>query len=72
VAVAERLPDPLGTELLATARQAFTQCFQLTAAICVAVMIATAIVATILLRRDEVPPETKDSERVDLANPRST
>jgi len=51
VAVAERLPDPLGAELLATARQAFTQCFQLTAAICVAVVIATAIVATILLRR---------------------
>jgi len=34
VAKAQRLPDPLGAELLATAREAFTESFELTAAIC--------------------------------------
>jgi DHA2 family multidrug resistance protein-like MFS transporter len=51
VAAAQRLPDPLGAELASTARDAFTQSFELTAAICAAVVMATAIVAAVLLRR---------------------
>jgi DHA2 family multidrug resistance protein-like MFS transporter len=51
LAVAERLPDQLGVELLGEAREAFTQAFELAAAICVAIALATAIVAVLLLRR---------------------
>lgn len=50
VAVAERLPDHLRVELLGTAREAFAQAFELTAAISATVAIATAIVAAVLLR----------------------
>jgi DHA2 family multidrug resistance protein-like MFS transporter len=50
-AVAERLPGRLGAELLNTAREAFAQSFELAAAICAVVMVATAIVAAILMRR---------------------
>jgi DHA2 family multidrug resistance protein-like MFS transporter len=51
LAVAERLPGPLGAELLGKAREAFAQGLELTAAISVAVMMATAIVAAAVLRR---------------------
>jgi DHA2 family multidrug resistance protein-like MFS transporter len=50
VAVAARLPDSVGAELLGTARAAFAQSFELAAVICAAVAIATAIVAVIMLR----------------------
>jgi DHA2 family multidrug resistance protein-like MFS transporter len=56
VAVADQLPRGLGTELLATAREAFTQAFQLTAAISVAVSLMTALLAIVLLRRVRVGP----------------
>ncbi len=51
VAVAEELPDRLAGALLATARDAFTQSFILTAAICAALVVATAVVAAVMLRR---------------------
>jgi DHA2 family multidrug resistance protein-like MFS transporter len=50
VTVAEQLPPRLGAELLGTAREAFTQAFQLTAAISAAVVLITAVLATALLR----------------------
>jgi MFS transporter, DHA2 family, multidrug resistance protein len=51
VAVAEQLPDQLGTPLLSLARDAFVQAFELISAICAAVVIVTAIVAVVVLRR---------------------
>ena len=51
VAVAGQLPPQLGVELLGSARAAFTQAFELTAAISAAVSLATAIGAMVLLRR---------------------
>jgi DHA2 family multidrug resistance protein-like MFS transporter len=50
LAMAERLPDQLGAELLGTARQAFAQSLELTAAISAAIAMATAIVAAVMLR----------------------
>jgi DHA2 family multidrug resistance protein-like MFS transporter len=54
VAAAEQLPHGLGAELLGTAREAFTQAFQLTAALSAAVVLITALLATVLLRRVRV------------------
>ncbi|HWM84362.1 MAG TPA: MFS transporter [Kofleriaceae bacterium] len=51
LAAAERLPAHLGGALLGPAREAFTQGLQLTAVISAAVVIATAILAALLLRR---------------------
>jgi MFS transporter, DHA2 family, multidrug resistance protein len=51
VAVAEQLPNQLGTVLLSLARDAFVQAFELISAICAAVVIVTAIVAVVVLRR---------------------
>jgi MFS transporter, DHA2 family, multidrug resistance protein len=51
LAVAERLPGPLGVDLLARARDAFAQGLELTAAISAAVVVVTAIAAAVLLRR---------------------
>jgi DHA2 family multidrug resistance protein-like MFS transporter len=51
LAVAERLPGQLGTELIGTAREAFVQAFELAAAICAALALATAVVAVFLLGR---------------------
>jgi DHA2 family multidrug resistance protein-like MFS transporter len=51
VAVATRLPEPLGAELLTTARAAFTQALEITALISVVVVLVTAI-ATVLALRD--------------------
>jgi MFS transporter, DHA2 family, multidrug resistance protein len=51
VGVAEQLPVELGTALLATARDSFTQGLVLAAAISAALMIATAAVTAIVLRR---------------------
>lgn len=54
LAVAEGLPDTLGAALLGPAREAFTQGMQLTIAICAAVVVATALMAAVLLRRPRV------------------
>jgi DHA2 family multidrug resistance protein-like MFS transporter len=59
LAVARQLPDNLGIELLTTARKAFTQAFEVTAAICAALALATAIVAVVLLRRAGAGSESK-------------
>jgi DHA2 family multidrug resistance protein-like MFS transporter len=50
LAVAERLPHQLSAELLGTARDAFTQAFELVAAVCAAVSLITAILAVVVLR----------------------
>ncbi len=50
LAVAAELPDRLRAELLGTAREAFAQSFQLTAAICAAVALTMAVLAVVLLR----------------------
>ena len=50
-AVAGRLPGPLGAELLATARDAFAQAFDVTVIICAVIALATAVVAVVALRR---------------------
>ena len=49
-AVAGRLPDAVGAELLQAARQAFAQAFEMAAVINTALAIATAILAAVLLR----------------------
>ncbi len=49
VAAAEHLPAGLGAELLSTAREAFAQALELTAAISAIVVMAMAIVAAVLL-----------------------
>lgn len=54
MAASEQLPHGLGAELLRTAREAFTQAFQLTAALGAAVVLITALLATVLLRRVRV------------------
>ena len=60
VAVADRLPDPLGAALLDTAREAFVQGFHLTAWIGAVLMAGTAVLAAVLLRR--VPPGSGSDE----------
>jgi DHA2 family multidrug resistance protein-like MFS transporter len=51
VDVAHRLPDSIGAALLHTAREAFTQAFEVAVAICAAIVVAMAIVTVVLLRR---------------------
>jgi DHA2 family multidrug resistance protein-like MFS transporter len=58
--VAQRLPSPLGAELLDTARAAFGQAFELTAAISAVVSLATAIGAVLLLRGRRAGAKTED------------
>jgi hypothetical protein len=55
VAVAARLPDRLGADLLGTARTAFTQALELTALISALVVLVTAIVAARLLAMSAGP-----------------
>jgi MFS transporter, DHA2 family, multidrug resistance protein len=55
VAAGDRLPDPLGAELLDAAREAFTQGLQLAAGISAAVVVAAAVLAGALLRRMHAP-----------------
>ena len=50
ITVAQQLPGAAGSELLTTAREAFTDAFQLTAALSAVVALGTAIGATLLLR----------------------
>src|SRR6185436_1016963 len=52
-AVAEQLPGPLGAALLGTARDAFVQAFVTAAAVNAVLVTATAIAATLLLRRHQ-------------------
>ena len=56
-AVAEQLPGQLGATLLGTARDAFVQAFVATAAVNAVLVLATAIAATLLLRRAQAAPE---------------
>jgi len=56
-AVAARLPEYLATTLLAAARDSFTQALVLTAAISAALMIATAIIGAVALRRVQTGSE---------------
>jgi len=50
VAVARPLPDPLGAELLAAAREAFSGALELSAAISAAIVLVLAIATAVLLR----------------------
>ncbi|MBC7975524.1 MAG: MFS transporter [Myxococcales bacterium] len=50
-AVAEGLPEPLGAVLLGSARDAFTQAFEATAAVNAVIVLAAAIGAALMLRR---------------------
>ncbi len=50
LAVAGELPDALGPELLVAARAAFARAFEVSAAVCTAVVLATACVSLALLR----------------------
>ena len=52
VAIAGRLPDQVGAQLLDTARHAFVQSFELAAGISAAIALTTALVATALLRHE--------------------
>ena len=55
VAVAAQLPHSLGAELLGVSRAAFGEAMELTAIISAAVVLATALVAVVMLR-DVAPP----------------
>jgi ActR/RegA family two-component response regulator len=48
--LAERLPDPVGLELLHVTREAFAESFVLIGGICGAMAIATAVASVVLLR----------------------
>jgi DHA2 family multidrug resistance protein-like MFS transporter len=66
LAVAERLPNGLGTELLEAARGAFTDAFQLTAAISAGLVFVTAILAAIVLR-DVRPGSARAQSNLELS-----
>jgi DHA2 family multidrug resistance protein-like MFS transporter len=51
VALAGRMPEALGATLIGTARDAFTQSFEVVAAVCASLLVALAIVAAVTLRR---------------------
>jgi MFS transporter, DHA2 family, multidrug resistance protein len=58
VGVAERLPDALGAELLFAAREAFSGALQLTAAISAVLVMVTAVIVVVVLRRVPVHSST--------------
>ena len=58
LAEAGRLPGGAGAELIDTARAAFVQAFEVTAAISAAISLATAVLAWVLLRRVRRGPES--------------
>jgi len=60
VGVADRLPGPLGAELLDASREAFTQALQLTAAASAALAAGTAVVVLVLLRDVGANPAAED------------
>ncbi|MGH9174987.1 MAG: MFS transporter, partial [Vicinamibacterales bacterium] len=65
---ANLLPDPLGAQLLDASREAFVQALQVTAALSAAVMLATAIMAAVLLRNIR-PPAAPDEQAVPEPEP---
>ena len=67
VGVAAQLPQQLGAVVLAAAREAFVQGLQLTAALSAAVAVATAVMATVLLR--SVPAGTQAEQPAPAAEP---
>ncbi len=69
LAVADRMPDPLGAELLGTAREAFVHGLQMAAAVSAAVAIATAIVAVVLLRGMPASAGPEDQPDADASDP---
>jgi MFS transporter, DHA2 family, multidrug resistance protein len=75
VAAGEKLPDPLGSELLDAARDAFTQGLQVAALTSAVIAAATAVLAAVLLRRvvadshGEEQPAAGTEEAVDAAGP---
>jgi DHA2 family multidrug resistance protein-like MFS transporter len=70
VAASERLPGPLGAELLDAAREAFTQALQLTAITSAVLVTGMAIVAAVVLRnrRTSSRPE-EDTDEAGAAPP---
>ena len=66
VAVAHQLSGRDGVELLGTARDAFVQALELTAAICASIVLATAIEILNLLRRAR--PDTEAAQPVVIAD----
>jgi DHA2 family multidrug resistance protein-like MFS transporter len=52
VALAGGMPQPLGAALIGTARDAFAQSFEVVAAVCASLLVALAIAAAVLLRRE--------------------
>jgi MFS transporter, DHA2 family, multidrug resistance protein len=67
VGVAAQLPAELGAVVLAAAQEAFVQGLQLTAALSAAVAVATAVMATVLLR--SVPSGTQAEQPAPAAEP---
>jgi hypothetical protein len=65
VSVADRLPDPLGAELLDTARASFTQGLRLTSVTSATIVLGMAILALVLLRHVSADPEPEN--RADTA-----
>jgi DHA2 family multidrug resistance protein-like MFS transporter len=63
-AVAEQLPGQLGAALLGTARDAFVQAFVTTAAVNAVLVLATAVAATLMLRRHQASRESGTSDDV--------
>jgi DHA2 family multidrug resistance protein-like MFS transporter len=59
-AVAEQLPEPIGAALLETARAAFVQAFEVTAAVNALLVLAAAIAATLILRRTQIVRTTEE------------
>ena len=63
VAAARLLPDPIGPELVAAARQAFTHSFEAAAAVNAGLAVATALLAAFVLARDPSDSGPHDSAR---------
>ncbi len=63
-AAAARLPDEIGAQLLATAREAFVHALEQTAGICAVVAATTAVVALVTLRRTRASAEPEGQHRV--------
>jgi DHA2 family multidrug resistance protein-like MFS transporter len=57
LAEAGRLPGAVGTDLLMTARESFVEALQLSAGICAAISVATAVMIVLMLRRVRTKPE---------------
>jgi len=69
LAVAGQLPNQLGADLLGVARGAFAQALELTALISAAVVLATAIMAALLLQRVGTSAEPEPQPDLDATVP---